>query len=46
MMGDTSLATVNRHYCNLADETLQAVVEGWTIEEIDLFEPRRLPLAS
>jgi integrase len=46
MMGDTSLATVNRHYFNLADETLQAVVEGWTIEEIDLFEPRRLPLAS
>ncbi|HKO59296.1 MAG TPA: hypothetical protein VJ276_25745 [Thermoanaerobaculia bacterium] len=29
MMGDTSLATVNKHYFNLDDETLQAVVEGW-----------------
>jgi integrase len=46
MMGDTSLATVNRHYFNFDDETLQEIVDGWTIEEIDLFEPRRLPLAS
>jgi hypothetical protein len=39
MMGDTSLATVNKHYFNLDDETLQAIVEGWEAPDVDLFAP-------
>jgi len=38
MMGDTSLATVNKHYFNLDDETLQAIVEDWEAPEVDLFD--------
>lgn len=39
MMGDTSLATVNRHYFNLDDETLQVIVDGWHAPDADLFDP-------
>jgi hypothetical protein len=36
MMGDTLLATVNRHYFNLDDETLQTIVEGWQAPEVEV----------
>jgi integrase len=44
MMGDTSLATVNRHYFNLDDETLQVIVEGWQAPDVDLFGTPGAPL--
>lgn len=34
MMGDTSLATVNRHYFNLDDEKLQGIVAGWKVPDV------------
>ena len=46
MMGDTSLATVNRHYFNFDDETLQEIIKGWVVPEVDLFGSSRLLLAS
>lgn len=46
MMGDTSLATVNRHYFNFDDETLQNIIDGWIVPEIDPFGSCRLALAS
>jgi hypothetical protein len=46
MMGDTSLATVNRHYFNLEDEMLQEIVACWVVPEVDLFGSCRLPVAG
>lgn len=42
MAGPTGLepaATVNKHYFNLDDETLQAIVEDWEAPDVDLFTP-------
>jgi hypothetical protein len=34
MMGDTSVATVNRHYFNFDEDTLREIIEGWAIPEV------------
>jgi hypothetical protein len=31
MMGDTSVAIVNRHYFNLEDDVMQEIIEGWAL---------------
>lgn len=47
MMGDTSVATVNRHYFNFDEDTLREIIEGWAIPEVpDVYGSFRLPLAS
>lgn len=33
MMGDTSLATVNKHYFNLEEAALQGIVARWKVPE-------------
>jgi hypothetical protein len=42
MMGDTSLATVNRHYINIDDEMLEEIVDGWCVSELPAFTPNHL----
>jgi hypothetical protein len=44
MMGDTSLATVNRHYFTLYDEPLQVIVRDWQTPDVDLFGTCSAPL--
>lgn len=46
MMGDTSLATVNRHYFNLDDEAMQEIIDGWQIPDADVFPPDLPPLCE
>lgn len=46
MMGDTSLATVNRHYFNIDDEMLEEIVDGWAVPELPAFTPDHLRAAS
>jgi hypothetical protein len=35
--GDTSLATVNRHYFNLNDEAMEEFIDGWEIPDAEVF---------
>lgn len=46
MMGDTSLATVNRHYFNLDDDAMQEIIDGWQIPDADVFAPDLPPLCE
>ena len=46
MMGDTSIATVNRHYFNIDDLMLEEIVDGWVVPELATFTPDRFRAAS
>jgi hypothetical protein len=46
MMGDTSIATVNRHYFNIDDLMLEEIVDGWVVPELATFMPDRFRAAS
>ena len=46
MMGDTSLATVNRHYFNLDDEAMEEIIEGWEIPDAEVFAADLAPLCE
>ena len=37
MMGDTSVATVNRHYFNLEDDVMQEIIDGWAVADVEVF---------
>ena len=39
MMGDTSVATVNRHYFNLED-LMQEIIDRWAVPDVEVFAPR------
>lgn len=44
-MGDTSVATVNRHYFNLEDDVMQEIIDGWAVPDVDVFAPDLEPVA-
>ncbi len=52
MMGDTSVATVNRHYFNVEPELMQELVLGWkrpdvhipSLASVDLFGVEQTPI--
>lgn len=46
MMGDTSIATVNRHYFNIDDLMLEEIVDGWVVPELATFTPDSFRAAS
>jgi len=46
MMGDTSLATVNRHYFNLDDEAMEEIICGWEIPDAEVFAADLAPLCE
>ena len=46
MMGDTSLATVNRHYFNLDDEAMEEIIDGWEIPDAEVFAADLAPLCE
>ncbi|MEO8381778.1 MAG: hypothetical protein ABI779_19105 [Acidobacteriota bacterium] len=46
MMGDTSVATVNRHYFNLEDDVMQEIIDGWAVPDVDVFAPDLAPVCA
>lgn len=46
MMGDTSVATVNRHYFNLEDDVMQEIIEGWAVADVEVFAPDLEPVCA
>lgn len=44
MMGDTSVATVNRHYFNLDDDIMQEIIDGWAVPDVEVFAPDQAPI--
>ena len=46
MMGDTSVATVNRHYFNLEDDLMQEIIDGWAVPDVDVFTPDLAPVCA
>jgi hypothetical protein len=54
MMGDTCVATVNRHYFNTEPELMQELVLGWkrpdvhipSLASADLFGAEQTPICS
>jgi hypothetical protein len=45
MMGDTSVATVNRHYFNLEDDVMQEIIDGWAVLYVEVFASDLEPVA-
>jgi len=46
MMGDTSVATVNRHYFNLEDDVMQEIIDGWAVADVEVFAPDLEPVCA
>jgi hypothetical protein len=43
MMGETSVAAVNRHFFDLEDEVMQEIMEGWAVPDVEVFTPDLQP---
>jgi integrase len=46
MMGDTSVATVNRHYFNLEDDLMQEIIDGWAVPDVEVFAADLEPVCA
>ena len=46
MMGDTSVATVNRHYFNLEDDLMQEIIDGWAVPDVEVFAADLEPVCT
>ncbi len=46
MMGDTSVATVNRHYFNLEDDPMQEIIDGWAVPDVEVFAADLEPVCA
>jgi integrase len=44
--GDTSVATVNRHYFNLEDDVMQEIIDGWAVPDVEVFAPDLEPVCA
>lgn len=45
-MGDTSVATVNRHYFDLEDDVMQEIIDGWAVAGVEVFAQDLEPVCS
>ncbi|MEO8381242.1 MAG: hypothetical protein ABI779_16400 [Acidobacteriota bacterium] len=39
VIGDTSVATVNRHHFKLEDSVMQEIIDGWAVPDVEVFAP-------
>jgi hypothetical protein len=46
MMGDTSVATVNRHYFNMEDDVMQEIIDRWAVADVEVFAADLEPVCA